>query len=311
MDSPYKTKNGILYFIIIVLVASLGTCIFFLMKDNNTKTTASDFKDDKNVFQTDKATQTNTGESSDILCPKKEGQSGSKSIDEKDEKEKSNPEVSSTMQKMTQAVSGYFASKTPKERLAYVISPKSVEPLMKTFYQRKPMKIGKLTKMKAPVGMALNGVAFWRAQGQLEDGTPVFVAMKMIEGTPKIDWQSEVRYCSFDWDKWLDDPKAPQGDFRVYAKIDGIYSAPFTNSDRYRCLQLKTMDSSRTIFGYLDLKDFDQQEFFQTMRGANGGSVECLLTLEKIPAQKDKPATARVVKVISPSWIDTSAYSNQ
>lgn len=319
-----KKGNGILYFIIAVVVLALGTCVFFMVeKDAPATSGGATFSTGGTVLDHDDHNAQKPDEKGSVLGLDKTDGTGSEKPAEsvldaeetkvkaadKEEKKAKEPDkqVSSIVQKMIDEISGYFAASSPDQRLAYVIDPEKVASKMKAYYSRVPMRSGKIARVNVPVGMALGGFAYWRAQGTMEDGTPFFIALRMVDGKPKIDWESEVRYSDFDWDEWVDDPAAKVGEFRVYAKVDGVYEDPYEDNSRYRCLYLKSMDSSRSLFAYLDMNDFDQSEFYNTISSANGGPLECLLKLEKTKGKDGKQpkiSTAKVLKVLSPSWIN-------
>lgn len=316
MTVTNKKGNGILYFIIVVLVLALGACVFFMMKKGEPAPASggTDFSEEGKAVLVD-ASKPESSESVlglDNGEPEKEKDPAGSVLEATAEvvnaptekKEDDSNQLSSVAQKMIEGICEYFGAASPEQRLEHVLHPEIVGPKMKEYYARVPMRAGKVTQIDMPSGMALGGLAYWRAKGQLEDGSPFFVALRMVDGKPKIDWESEVRYSDFDWDEWVDNPAAKDGEFRVYAKIDAVYEAPFSDNERYRCLHLRAMDSARTIFAYLDMNDFDQKEFFNTLTSANGGPLECVLNLEKTKVKDAKIPTAKVLKVISPSWIN-------
>lgn len=223
-----------------------------------------------------------------------------------DKKEEQTIDESSLLGRMALAVQGYYAAKSPKGKLAFVIDPQKVEPLMRDFYFREALIPGTVAQMTSPEAFSLNGVSFWRTQVALNDGRQSFLAIKMIGDTPKIDWASEVRYSPQNWDEWLE--KGTKGDvseFRVYAETDAHYPKEFSHAEKYRCIKIRSADSTNTLFAYLDLSDLDQSDFAQML--AQGQRAECVLSLQIVAIDNGIPL-AKVVKVVSPSWVipDTS-----
>ena len=210
-------------------------------------------------------------------------------------------DADSILGKMALTVQGYYSAKSPKDKLAFVLDPKETEPLMREYYFREALLPGTVVQMSAPEAFALQGISFWRTQIALNDGRTGILALRIIEGIPKVDWASEVRYSTQDWQDWLEKgTKGEVGDFRVYAEVDDYYPAPFENREKYLCLKLRTIDSPETVFAYLDLKDEAQAEFAAAF--LQNKMMECVLSL-KIVGEHKGGALVRVVKVVSPSWI--------
>lgn len=235
--------------------------------------------------------------SSEKEAPKEE----SAETTSEEKKEEGTPiDENSIVGRMATAVRNYYSAKSPKDRLAFVINPERIEPLMRDFYFREAYIPGAVVQMTTPESFSNKGVAFWRTQVALADGRRAFVAMQMIDGTPKVDWESEVRYSTANWKEWLAGKEGDVAEFRVYAVADTYYPKAYGNREKYFCLKVTTSDSPESVFAYLDLADLDQREFAQLL--AQGGTSECVLSLKKVKNEGDIPM-AIVEKVVSPSWV--------
>lgn len=209
-------------------------------------------------------------------------------------------EDDSIVGRMVKVLSGYFGAKTLEEKMQYVIDPQRVEPLMYNYYSRTRYAPQEIRELTPPRSFSIDGAAFWRTRIVLGDGSVAFAAMRVIDGEPKIDWESQVRFSSYDWTNWVDDKSIEEGDFRVYAVLDQYYPAPFSDSSRYMCVKLTTMDSPRSMFAYLDRKDPAQRDLI--MQLSSGGKQECTLRLQQVASEAASPV-AKVTKVLSASWI--------
>ena len=63
------------------------------------------------------------------------------------------------------------------------------------------------------------------------------------------------------------------------------------------------MDSDKTMFAYLDLTDFDQREFARQLIESGNNPIECVLTLQQVDSKESDSPVAKVLKVVSPSWV--------
>lgn len=214
----------------------------------------------------------------------------------------------SMISKMAMALSKYYLASSPEEKLKYVIDPERIAPLMRDFYFRHPFRPNEMAQLTPPQALPFEGRSFWRVQVTFKDGTSGFAAMRIIDGEPKIDWESEVRYSTKDWDAWIDDQNGGEADFRVYAIADMYYPAPFDDRARYVCVKLRVMGSNRTMFGYLDSQDPDQMPLIEQIM--SGNMQECTLRLQQVKSDASSPV-ARVVKVLSTSWIVVSHDDEQ
>ncbi len=208
----------------------------------------------------------------------------------------------SVLGRIVLAVNGYYSAKTPQDKAKFVLESERMLPLMEKYYDEHPITSRTIKSVEPPSGFALGGLSYWRTKVVLDDGSTGFVAMRIFDKEPKIDWESEVRYCTYDWDKWLADKSKETGDFRVYAVVDKEYKAPFEDNTRFLCLKVKTMDSDKTMNVYLDLTDFDQREFARQLIEAGNNPIECVLTIQQVDS-KDGAPVGKVVKVVSPSWV--------
>lgn len=220
--------------------------------------------------------------------------------EEKDGKEEQIIDSNSIAGQMVKALSGYFSATSIEQKLQYVLDPRRVEPMMYNYYSRVRFYPQEIQQLTPPRSFSIEGAAFWRTQIAFRDGSVAFVAMRIVDGEPKIDWESQVRYCSRDWTNWVDDKSVEEGDFRVYAVLDQYYPKPFDNTSRYMCVKLTTMDSPRSIFAYFDREDPSQKDLILQLE--SGSKQECTLRLQQVASGAASPV-AKVVKVLSPSWI--------
>lgn len=236
---------------------------------------------------------------------KKPAAAAEKTADAKENKEEDAPkgqtvDENSVLGRMAKTMQGYFAAKSPKEKLTFVLEPEKTEPMMRDFYFRESLIPGTLQEMSTPEAVAVDGMSYWRSNFALADGRTGTVFMRVVDDTPKVDWPSEVRYSAVNWDEWLEKKEGKAADFRVLAKLDTYYPKDFSDRSKYVCIKVSNGESASSVFAYLNIGDADQLEFAQML--ANGQAKDCILTLKLVPGH-DKIPVATVEKVVSPSWL--------
>ncbi len=300
---PKQQSAGPYLAVIIVLAIGLGVCLYFLSKnksgDSPPPPAAAGSQDpspgkEENaapVVDVDKVNRSAEGSQEAAADGEaKAGDNGSREI-----------APDSLLGRISMTLKNYFAASSAEEKLKYVIDPQRVEPLMRDFYFRSPLQPMELKSLSSPTSLPFKGVSFWKVDVFFTNGANGFAAMRIIDGVPKIDWESEVRYSSMDWEKWADSKEDTTGVFRVYAILDQYYPEPFTDRTRYVCIKLRTMESTRTVFAYLDAKEPDQEDLIRALAG--GQMQECTLEMKRVKSSSAASPIAAVTKVLSTSWI--------
>jgi hypothetical protein len=207
----------------------------------------------------------------------------------------------SNLGKILLAVNGYYTAQTPEEKLNFILDADRLKDTVTTYYNNHPIKSRALRAIiEPPSSLPIHGVSYWKMRVGLDDGSQGFVAVRFVGKDPKVDWESEVRYSSFDWNEWVADPKAQDGDFRVYVVANNVHEAPYNDAAKFFSVKLSTMGSDRAINAYLDLSNDDQRDLAKRLVMAQGTPMECVLTLKRVG---DSTPTALVLKLVNDSWV--------
>lgn len=210
--------------------------------------------------------------------------------------------------KIALTLQNYYSADSPENKLKYVNHPDYVRELMQDYYSRKPFIPKEVKEVSQIQSFAFEGFPFWRVQVGFSDGGKGFAALRFIDGEPKVDWESEVRYSTMDWDKWVESKDEEEGIFRVYGIVDQYYPEPFSDYSRYVCVKLRHPDSSQTSFAYIDRRDEKMKSLLQMV--AEGKLREYTLKLQRVKSGSPA-ALSKVVELVSSSWILVNANEGQ
>ncbi len=202
------------------------------------------------------------------------------------------------------AIAGYYAATTPEEKAKFVIDGQDLLSTMKQYYKDHPIEKRIVKTLSPPKSLPVHGKAYWQSTVSFDDGSKGFVAMLVVDDKPLIDWESEVRYSTLDWNKWLESKSKETGDFRVYAAIEEEKHSlkPLDAKKEYVILQLTNdLQSGKKVQAYLDLSTFDNRELFRTI--SKSKLIECVLTLKQVEVPEAKYPVVSIEKVVSNTWV--------
>jgi hypothetical protein len=148
----------------------------------------------------------------------------------------------------------YFDATTVDLLARFVRHPERVKPLMRDYYERKPLAQSPMRSLRALQPLTLDNYGnFWMGSVMLVDGRLVNLVMEIdANGQPRIDWETQVCYQPMPWDDFARQrPSGQSMDFRVYAERDNFHSHEFADSEKWHCFRLTALDSDETLFGYV------------------------------------------------------------
>jgi len=152
----------------------------------------------------------------------------------------------------------FFAATTVEEMLAVVRDPERVEPLMREFYSRNPLRPRELLNLTLVAGDdAMVGTkVFWKTKVDLkEEGREELVFEQLKTGSRKaflVDWETAVNYNPMRWDAFAAEQPAAPIAMRAFVTLSGDYRPPFTDEARYAAFLLTHPDGAAEILAYAE-----------------------------------------------------------
>jgi hypothetical protein len=186
-----------------------------------------------------------------------------------------------------------------------VRQPDRVVPLMRDFYQNRPVggRLLKSIRVLQPLTLDKRG-DFWIASVSLADGAKSnLIIQTPDDGEPKIDWETFVCHQPKPWDEFV--TRGPAGtsfDFRVYAERDNFNAHEFADSEKWTCFRLTALDSEETLFGYAATGGIEEQTLSQLLRDTGGARASVILRL-MIPDGLRARRSAVIEKIINNRWL--------
>ncbi len=152
----------------------------------------------------------------------------------------------------------YFAATTVEEMLTVVRDPGRVEPLMREFYARNPLRAKEfLDLVLAPGDDAMIGSkVFWRARIHLKDEGRSFLIFEQLKsGSRKaflVDWETTVKYNPMRWDAFATECPTEPMEMRVFCTLSTEYRAPFNDDSKYAAFLLTHSDGASEVHAYAE-----------------------------------------------------------
>jgi len=208
------------------------------------------------------------------------------------------------VKKMETSVRRYCAAQTVEERLKYVRQPERVKILMQARYPDGKVPVWNIRNIQLDPLTMENRADFWRASVEtLPEGTKKFILELPEKGNALIDWEVDVLYQSYDWDRFAHEP--PNGEsheFRVQLVPGVLFSHEFSDERKWRCFVLSAPDSDAPLFGYCEIDSPCDRRIMDILRRNNNQLVHLILQLNR-PTGTLSPQGAIIESVISESWI--------
>jgi hypothetical protein len=198
-----------------------------------------------------------------------------------------------------------FLSTTVQELLRHVRHPERVGPMMRDYYQGRPVFSSQAKAMKEILPLTLgNRGNFMKVRVVLANGGKKDLIVELLEsGEPRIDWETMVGYQPMEWTEYaLKRPKGESMDFRVVASQDNLYSHEFADSTKWLCLKLIANDSEETLFGYAPRGGDLEKALLEAIR-RNGGRPAALVLRLIVPEGIQSRRGVVIEKLMSPQWI--------
>ncbi len=226
-----------------------------------------------------------------------------KTLLSKDEEEERN--AAHVIDQMEVTLRKFHTATTISSLLPLVRYPERVRPLMEDYYGEKPIPINRLRSISSMSPLTLNNRAdFWLASVKQSDDITKNIILQINEaGEALIDWETYVCYQPMDWTDYVNhQPAGTTMDFRVYARLDNLFSHEFNNPSQWLCFQLNAQDSDEFLYGYVDASsDVARQILMETSR--NNGEVASLILRLYIPENLQAKRAVIIKKIICDKWL--------
>ena len=208
------------------------------------------------------------------------------------------------VKKMETSVRRYCAAQTVEERLKYVRQPERVKILMQAYYPDGKVPALTIRNIQFDPLTMENRADFWLASGEtLSEGTKNFILELPEKGHALIDWEVDVLYQSYDWNRFAHEP--PNGEsheFRVQVVPGVLFSHEFSDEGKWHCYVLSAPNSEEPLFGYCEVDSPSDRKLMDLLRRNSNQSVPMILQLKR-PTGTLSPQGAIIESVISESWI--------
>lgn len=203
------------------------------------------------------------------------------------------------------AIRSFFKAGSVETMARFVRQPERVVPLMRDFYQNRPVggQSLKSIRMLQPLTLDKRG-DFWIASVAMSDGSKSNLIIQTPEdGEPKIDWETFVCHQPKPWDNFVTGgPTGTSFDFRVYAERDNFNVHEFSDPQKWTCFRLTALDSEETLFGYAATGGAEEQTLTQLIQSSGGARTSVILRL-MIPEGLRARRSAVIEKVINNRWL--------
>ena len=214
-------------------------------------------------------------------------------------------EAEELVRKIEDKLRDYTLAHDPDSLLRHVRDPERVEPLIADWYSRHEPGIPDFARMGGISPLFVEGMEFWQAAYENELGRTRRVLLTLVNGEPKVDWETDVCYQPLPWDEYV--KRLPEGvalDFRVYCVPDAmsLYSHEFQNEADWRAYQLTALNAGEYLMGYASRDGAVDRRLREIHEGNQGRPVTAVLRLRR-PSGAVSPRGVVIEEIVSENWV--------
>lgn len=211
------------------------------------------------------------------------------------------------VRRLDTVVGGYLTATTLEEKTNYVRQSERVAPLMKKYYEERPMESRQFQKVEEFVSLGLDKRSFMLVKILLSErvkGRKIIhlVVEETEEGQVLVDWESDVAYQPISLGEYISNKPKDPVDLRLFVSKDNFYNFEFSDAERYLSLKLGDRDSEHYLFGYVERGSGAHEEIEKLLEKSEAGYEPALLRVRFLPGTKSKRSVL-VEKVVEPRWI--------
>jgi len=224
-----------------------------------------------------------------------------------DEKKEVQVRALEYLEQIITCIEGYYAAENIEQKLKYVRQAERVKPLMKHYYQDKPIAAGEFDQFEKYRATDLEGLPFVHARIRLKSGVVNEVLLEQVgDGSFRLDWESVVNYQPMPWEDFIAQRPAKAMAMRVLAKRDKFYVFEFRDELQYDCYHLSVPNSDEYIFGYVEKGSETSillRQFFMRTRQVAGEKAEPLILLLRFPQEGASKRCVYIDRLMAPRWV--------
>ncbi|MEZ5304822.1 MAG: hypothetical protein R3F11_29865 [Verrucomicrobiales bacterium] len=198
----------------------------------------------------------------------------------------------------------FLNAESAEEKARYVRDPELNLPRMKAFYADHPLEKGRFNEsaLKSRTHIMPGvGLFFESFNVALDNGDPLrmLAAVKTQSGY-QIDWECYARYGTMAWDDFVTRQSLAPAEFRVLATPDNYYNYAFQDPSKFICLRLDHMDSTESLYGYVDRSSPEASEI---VRAFQQKPIRQLTVALQFPSDSRGGKQVLITGVIAAGWV--------
>lgn len=210
------------------------------------------------------------------------------------------------LEEVKACVRDYYAADKIREKLKHVRQPDYVLGMMEKYYQQQPIERGEFDQLEKYSALDVDGVPFVYARVLMKSGKSHDVLLEqMVDGTYKLDWESEVHYQPLSWDDFIRQRPTKSCVMRVAVKPDNFYVYQFRDSSKYDCYQLTAKNSDRSLYGYVvkgSELSIQLRQFFMRVKHLSKVTLEPMMLEIRFPEGAIQGGCVHIDSLVAPRW---------
>ncbi|NWK54717.1 hypothetical protein HW115_03785 [Verrucomicrobiaceae bacterium N1E253] len=214
---------------------------------------------------------------------------------------------------LRKVVAGYLQASSVEAKLAFVRHPERVQPFMEDWYQSRAhsMKVAELESMTTMVPKTIFGKSFWKIELPSDGLFKKQLWVESLEdGSFKVDWETDVFYNPWNWDRFLAEKPTVPVSLRVYASWNDLYVYQHRDDEKYQSFRLENKDSDQLVTAYMERDKKGCRDMLALMQSNAKNPADLrdemglpfLLTLHFDESPEGKKNLV-IDKLESPSWL--------
>lgn len=226
-----------------------------------------------------------------------------KAISSFDREEQEQAEAEATVDRIMACLRTYLSAPNLESLLPVVRHPERVRPLMESWHQSHALKPTKLESLNLLQPLTLeNRGSYWLVSCTTADGNKRRLLLEESDGgMVRVDWESDVCFQPMDWDQYCREKPGGSFDFRVRISEDKYFSHEFSDSERWACYQLRTLQGDQVLYGYVNVQSPAGQQIRALQQANSGKEISVILRISR-PIDLKSPRGVVIERLMSPRW---------